>query len=251
MDERFWDGVALDYDQEIFDVLAHDRQNLIRAHIERLGSRDKVAGDFGCGIGKFVPLLAASFGQVHAVDISRGLLRRARDTWEHLPNVRFLRADLAAPGGHLPRLDFVLCVNVLIMPSLLTRTRVLRTIRRRIRAGGHLLLVVPALESALLTSFRLVDWNVRNGLRHAVALHAGFPKPKTRPRLEHGLVPIEDVLTKHYLKEEIELVLGESGFRVRQLTKIQYGWDTEFVAPPRWMKEPYPWDWLLLAEKQA
>jgi SAM-dependent methyltransferase len=210
-----------------------------------------VAGDFGCGIGKFVPLLAAKFGQVRAVDISWGLLHRAQGTWGHLPNVNFMRADLAAFDGHLPRLDFVLCVNVLIMPSLLTRTRILATIRRSLRRSGHLLLVVPALESALLANFRLVDWNVRDGVRPAVALQARFPKPKTRPRLEHGLVPIEDVLTKHYLEEEIEMVLGESGFRVRQLTKIQYGWNTEFIDPPRWMKEPYPWDWLLLAEKQA
>jgi SAM-dependent methyltransferase len=252
MDERYWDGVALDYDQEIFDVLAHDRQNLIRTHIAQLGSQDKVAGDFGCGIGKFVPLLAAGFGQVHAVDISRGLLRRARDTWGHLPNVSFLRADLAALNGHVPRLDFVLCVNVLIMPSLLTRTRILATIRRRLQRGGHLVLVVPALESALLANFRFADWNVRNGMGHAAAMRAGFPaKPKTGPRLEHGLVPIEDVLTKHYLEEELEAVLGQSGFRIQQLTKIQYGWDTEFITPPRWMKEPYPWDWLLLAEKCA
>jgi hypothetical protein len=145
----------------------------------------------------------------------------------------------------------VLCVNVLIMPSLLMRTRIVETIRRRLLSGGHLLLVVPALESALLSNFRLVDWNVRSGLRPAVALSAGFPKPKTRPRFEHGLVPIENVLTKHYLREELKAILGESGFRVRQLTKIQYGWDTEFTDPPRWMKEPYPWDWLLLAEKQA
>ncbi len=251
MDERFWDGVALDYDHEIFDVLAHDRQNLIRSHIERLGSQDRAAGDFGCGIGKFVPFLAAGFGQVHAVDISQGLLRRAREAWGHLPNVSFKRADLAAPGGQRPRLDFVLCVNVLIMPSLLTRTRILATIRRRLRTGGRLLLVIPALESALLTNFRLVHWNVRDGLPHAAAFNAGFPKPETRPRLEHGLVTLQDVLTKHYLKEEIEMVLNEAGFRVEQLAKIKYGWETEFTDPPRWMKEPYPWDWLLLAEKQA
>lgn len=88
-------------------------------------------------------------------------------------------------------------------------------------------------------------------MRHALALSAGLPKPKTRPRFEHGLVPIENVLTKHYLREEIKAILGESGFRVRQLTKIQHGWDTEVTDPPRWMKEPHPWDWLLLAEKQA
>lgn len=249
MDERYWDGVALDYDREIFDVLAHDRQNLIRTHIERLGSPAKVAGDFGCGIGKFVFHLAASFGQVHAVDISRGLLDRAREVWANLPNVTFAKADLAAPGQRIPRLDFVLCVNVLIMPSLLVRTRILKTIRGRLRAGGHLLLVVPSLESALLTDFRLVDWNVRNGLCHAVAQRAGFTRPKTRARLEHGLVPIQDVLTKHYLAEELNVTLGGSGFAVHELTKIQYGWDTEFDAPPRWMKEPYPWDWLVLAEK--
>jgi len=250
MDQRYWDGVAPQYDRDIFDVLANDRQNLIGGQIARLGSPDKVAGDCGCGIGKFVPLLTAGFGRVHAVDISQRLLDRALEAWGHLPNVSFQRADLAA-APRLPRLDFALCVNVLIMPSLLTRTRILANIRRRLRGGGHLLLVVPALESALLTNVRLVNWNLRDGVPHSRAMHASFVRPLTPPRLEHGLVPIGRVLTKHYLKEELDVILGESGFEVQDVTKIQYGWDTEFAEPPRWMKEPYPWDWLLLAQKRT
>lgn len=250
MDERYWDAVAVDYDRDIFDVRANDRQNLVAGHIARLGGPDKVAGDCGCGTGKFVSLLAASFGQVHAVDISRRLLCRARDAWGHLPNVSFRRADLAA-ALHLPRLDLALCVNVLIMPSLLTRTRILATIRRRLRRGGHLLLVVPALESALLTNVRLVNWNLRDGVPHARAMHASFARPLARPRLEHGLVPIGRVLTKHYLREELDVILGSAGFDVLELAKIQYLWNTEFAEPPRWMQEPYPWDWLLLAQKRA
>jgi hypothetical protein len=31
--------------------------------------------------------------------------------------------------------------------------------------------------------------------------------------------------------------------------KLEYGWKTEFSHPPRWMKAPFPWDWLVTARK--
>ena len=65
-----------------------------------------------------------------------------------------------------------------------------------------------------------------------------------------GLVRIDNVRTKHYLREEATLLLIEAGFAVSSCDKVEYDWDTEFEDPPRWMKTPGPWDWLLVARRK-
>ncbi|HRU39497.1 MAG TPA: hypothetical protein P5511_06440 [Candidatus Goldiibacteriota bacterium] len=60
------------------------------------------------------------------------------------------------------------------------------------------------------------------------------------------LVNIEGVTHKHYIKEELQVFLRVSGFEVMEVGKVEYGWHTEFERPPRWMKEPFPWDWMAL-----
>ena len=37
---------------------------------------------------------------------------------------------------------------------------------------------------------------------------------------------------------------------VEAVRKIAYPWTTEFAEPPRWMREPYPWDWLVEAVRR-
>jgi hypothetical protein len=37
---------------------------------------------------------------------------------------------------------------------------------------------------------------------------------------------------------------------VASIEKVEYDWSTEFADPPRWMKDPYPWDWLVLSKKR-
>ena len=68
--------------------------------------------------------------------------------------------------------------------------------------------------------------------------------------LEHGMVDINGVATKHYLKEELIVLLKDLRFDIASIEKVEYDWSTEFDQPPRWMKEPYPWDWLILAKKR-
>jgi hypothetical protein len=52
------------------------------------------------------------------------------------------------------------------------------------------------------------------------------------------------------LEEELIAMFRERGFDITSLEKVRYSWDTEFDQPPRWMKDPYPWDWLLTCKKQ-
>ena len=50
--------------------------------------------------------------------------------------------------------------------------------------------------------------------------------------------------------EELQLLLTLEGFQVNLIQKINYGWNTEFHKPPRWLKDPYPWDWMCTARKK-
>ena len=69
--------------------------------------------------------------------------------------------------------------------------------------------------------------------------------------IKQGVTDIDNVPTKHYLKEELELLLTLEGFEVSHINKINYGWDTEFHKPPKWLAEPYPWDWMCIAKKKS
>lgn len=239
------------YEAEIFSVLAHDRAALIASQVSRYGKKNQVASDIGCGIGHFLPLLSKRFRKVLAVDISSRCIARAQTAHAGLANVSYRTVDLAARGTRLPPADFALCVNSAIAPSIAQRNRLLDITCRHLRPGAHLVLVVPSLESTFLTDFRLIEWNLRDGMRPTHAIGSGFRahRPTGRPRAHEGVVRIDRVETKHFLKEEVLILLQNRGMRTLEIEKIEYPWKTEFTSPPRWMQAPFPWDWLFVARK--
>jgi SAM-dependent methyltransferase len=248
MKREYWNKLAGCYEDEIFSVLHYDRKQLVIQEIRKLGTPEKTAGDYGCGPGHFLPYLAENFQKVFAIDISRGLIAKAKKKCSHLSNIEYIPVDIAANGLRLANTHFILSVNAIIMPSLACRLRILDVMARHILKDGHLVLVVPSLESAMLTDFRLIELNLRYGFGPASAVRAGFEKPNHR-RLHQGIVPIDGVPTKHYLKEELVAMLERRNLRIKEISKIEYQWDTEFDSPPRWMKDPLPWDWLVIAQK--
>ncbi len=251
MNREYWNGLANKYEDEIFDVLSSDKKHLICKLIKKYGGAAKTAGDFGCGPGRFLPMLSANFSQVNAIDISYKFIASAKNKYKHLSNIKYITTDLAKSGLRLEKTHFALSVNMLIMPALATRVRILDVMAKHILKNGHLVLVVPALESAMLTDFRLIEWNLRDGVSPSSAERASFgsPKKSNRRYLRQGIVPIDNVPTKHYLKEELIAMLESRKMRIINIRKIEYLWKTEFASPPRWMKEPYPWDWLVVAQK--
>ena len=68
--------------------------------------------------------------------------------------------------------------------------------------------------------------------------------------IKDGVTDIDDVPTKHFLKEELELLLDLEGFSTKQIQKIEYDWSTEFHKAPSWLKNPRPWDWMVHAKKK-
>ena len=89
MDEKYWDKAAADYDGQIFSVLAEDRSDMITSRISQFGCKKAVACDFGCGVGKFLSILAENFRHVYAVDISKELLIQARNSCKDFDNISY------------------------------------------------------------------------------------------------------------------------------------------------------------------
>jgi SAM-dependent methyltransferase len=249
-EESYWDGVASTYDDQVFNTLENDRNGTILRHIDRISSRSSTAADFGCGAGKYVQLLSSRFKKVQAIDHSGKLLDIARAACRPLPNVTFIKADLASLAVRLPKVDAAISMNVLLSPDAVKRTAVLKTIARTLRGGGQLVLLVPSLESSLFAISRLADWNRRSEVRHRGFSAEAISGPRrTRRAVFGGVIHLEDQPTKHFLKEEIEVLVRSVGLEIDSVEKVEYSWSYEFDNPPRWMKEPYPWDWLVACHK--
>jgi len=250
MDEKYWDRMAVDYEGEIFSVLANDRDDLIVNLIRRYSSEKNTACDFGCGVGKFLPQLSENFKHVHAIDLSEKLLKQARDKCSDLENISFYKKDLANDELGLGAIDFGLCVNVAIMSEANIREAIFKSIWRHLRKEGHLVLVVPSLESALYADFRLVQWNRSTGLDEEEATwELKEADENGHSSLRKGIVEIDGEGTKHYLREEVVTLFEQIGFEIEAIEKVEYRWDSEFDKPPEWMGRPYPWDWLAVLKK--
>jgi 2-polyprenyl-3-methyl-5-hydroxy-6-metoxy-1,4-benzoquinol methylase len=251
VDKSYWNRMGKIYRDEIFSVSESDKSKIIKRALKKFARPGGVAADFGCGIGGFVPMLSKHFKKVYAIDFSKSCLQKAESLYGDLSNVSFHCADLTKSKLSFPKVDFILCVNAVITSSLSKRLGILKNLSAHVKRGGYLFLVVPSLESAIYTNFRLIQWNLDDGMSPALAVVSGFDKIKlSAAHLHQGIVEIDHVPTKHYLKEELTATLEDLNFEVVSFQKVEYGWDTEFDGPPKWMKSPYPWDWLVVAKRK-
>lgn len=250
MNQTYWDKLAGKYENEIFSSLGSDLNGLITRTIKKYSSKKTIACDFGCGIGHYLPLLSTTCKEVHAYDLSPQLIEKARQKNEKLKNVIFGSQDLSKAAPEMPKIQLGICANVLITESYELRKKILDTISSCLAKNGILIIVVPSHESALYSNYRLFEWNLIDGYNQEEAIKEGLhPLHMKKGSVSDGLINIDNVTTKHYLKEELEVTLPKAGFKIVHLEKIEYGWDTEFDTPPDWMKSPYPWDWMVVAKK--
>lgn len=243
MDRAYWNKIGSGYNQEIFDVYAEDRNGRLKKYLKKYANKDHLALDFGCGTGKALPYLAPGFKRVLGLDISEALLRQARQ----LPyeNTTFLRMDIAKPGK-LPRADFAFCCNVAILPDMEKNRGIIKNIQRTLKDGASAIVVIPSVESTLFAGKRIVEAYARQGVPfNKIPKHDLAYYDITKKELLQGFFKISGVATKHYSEPELRAVFEESGFFVKKIDKIEYNWSTEFISPPRWLRAPYPWDWLV------
>jgi SAM-dependent methyltransferase len=237
----FWNAIAPDWDNQIFDTLAEDGGGVISGSIHRMAQSAGTAADFGCGVGRYLPLLAANFSRVLALDSATACLDRARRKARRLPNVEVLRASPSILAGLRDSCDCTLAVQVLIHPQRQARQRTLADLVSLTRRGGWVLLVVPSLESVV----------------YAEAVRRTF-RPKLKPEFGFGqwhvfrdpsVVALEGQPTKHYVAEELMLLLRKAGCIPEAPRRVEYSWRVHDAGVPRGFRAPRPWDWLVLARR--
>ena len=242
-EKKHWNHIAPTYNIEIFDVFQSDTKKILAKYFKKHANPNHEAIDFGCGNGKAFSHLAPRFKNVLGLDISHKLLNQAKA----LPyaNVNLKQADLTKPL-RLAKTDFIFCCNVAILPEVDSNMVIIKNVEKTLKAGGNALIVIPSLESMIYSAWRLIDWNKKEKVKPEKvdpSEYSGF-SGKIIDILQ-GLVSIEGHTTKHYTQQEIEVVFRRCGLTVSKIERIEYAWNSEFAKPPQWMKEPFPWDWLV------
>jgi len=247
MKRSYWEKMAPTYGEEIFDVLHNDKKALIRSVIEKYAGKNKTVIDIGCAIGKWLPVLSPAFKKVIALDISAKNLEIAASLYPHYKNVEYLRADMSGKNTKIPACDFGICINAILTPDKKARDKFFASLGTCIKKGGRIVLTIPSMESHLLTS--IIQQYYKVDTRY-------FPKEKNAKEalrkwnnIRQGNADIDEVPHKHYLKEELQFLLAEAGFIAEEFQKIEYDWSTEFHHPPAQLKEPRPWDWMVVGKK--
>lgn len=239
--------MAHSYEDEIFDVRKNDQKKHITKAILKLASAEKSVIDIGCAVGKWLPLLSPVYKEVVALDISQKNLDIAKDLYPGLKNVKYVRADMSGKAK-LKRCDVGICINAILTPRQKDRDIFFKGLNGCLKKGGHLILTIPALESWLLTN--ILQHKYKIDPAHFKAERNSKEAIRKWNNIRQGNADIDDVPHKHYLQEELALLLHMEGFTELRFEKIEYDWSTEFHKVPKWLKEPKPWDWMVVGRKK-
>lgn len=248
-EKAHWNTIAPKYNDEIFDVFNSDKNKRLPYYFKKHGNQSHHAIDFGCGNGKSFPYLSPIFKSITAIDISKELLSQAKK--RPYTNIDFKCLDLTKKNLNLPVADFVFCCNVAMLPEIKKTYAMITNIQQALRKGGNALLVLPSLDSVLYSSWRLIDLYKKEGVTADEIPNSEFDYFKASKRdIVQGIIHIDGVPTKHFGQSELEVVFNEAGLSITTIDKVEYEWDSEFAEPPKEMKGPYPWDWLVECTKK-
>lgn len=247
-EESHWDRIASNYNKEIFDVFKSDRKQILPQYFDKHANEKHHAMDFGCGTGKAFSYLSPRFKDIVALDISAKCLAIAKQN--PYKNISFKRMDLSKPNLILPVSDFIFCCNVIMLPKVVKNEIMIRNIQMALREGGHAVIVLPSFDSILFSTWRLIDWYRKEGVPpdKIPAAELNYFRGSKLDILQ-GVVRIDSVKTKHYSQSELEVLIRRAGLELTAIEKLEYEWSTEFAEPADWMREPYPWDWLIECRK--
>lgn len=248
-DAAQWNKVAGEYDEKVFNVFKNDKKNKLKSYIRKYANKQNSAIDFGCGVGKALPLLAPFFKEIIGLDVSKNCIAVAKTS--PYKNVIFKEVDLAAKQIVVPSVDFAFCCNVAMSDDIQKNLNIINNVLNSLNKGGAALFVLPSLESASLSAWRLVSWYDKEGVElgdipKEDLFHLNVSKQK---HIHDGIVMIEGVPTKHYLIQELYSIFNSGDFTLQKLDRLEYEWDTEFESPPKWMQAPYPFDWIVEAKR--
>lgn len=131
--EALFDGYAGEFDQQVVKALAYDAPGVLVGRLVQGGRRYRHALDLGCGTGLCGRLLRPASDRLGGVDLSAGMLEKARalgvyDALHQADIVQFL-------AGGTERYDAVVAADVFIYVGALDE--VFRLLAQRMLPGGQ------------------------------------------------------------------------------------------------------------------
>ncbi|MDZ7650231.1 MAG: class I SAM-dependent methyltransferase [Cytophagales bacterium] len=219
-EKKHWERIAQAIMMKFLMYMPATKRKASR-YFKKHGSKNNTAIDFGCGNGKSFPYLAPIFKHVLGLDISKGLLKQAKQ--RGYSNVALKKADLTKKRLTLTQVDFAFCCNVIMFPDLEKNYTMLANINKALKPGGAALVVLPSLDSALFSSWRLIDLYRKEGVDvNDIPAHEFHYFKGTKRDLIQGIVHIDGVPTKHYSQTELQVTFEEAGFKITALERLEY-----------------------------
>lgn len=111
--ELFWDRMSSRYDSQVKKYRQTYRDTIERT--KKYLDKDDIVLDFACGTGIATIQISGSVKEIHAIDISRGMIDIAEEkaAGDGIDNVRFLKTDLFDKGFEKESFDVGLALNIL------------------------------------------------------------------------------------------------------------------------------------------
>lgn len=223
MSERAWNLLAAKFEDAVCDITSTSGDLLAKLVDRTRPNKRQTLVDAGCGIGTFVQRFGPRFGRVVAFDFASAMVMRAKRRCRDLDHATWQAMPLEAAGERLgPIAHLAVCLNVITSSDSRLRGRQWESLAALLRPGGHLLVVVPSLESA----------------RYVAELEGDSSSG------EADLIRRTDTRQKHYSRAQLRRRVGEHGLQVLSLRRVPYPWSeegSELAAAKQ------PWDWACLA----
>jgi len=250
MSIKSWNSLASDFEKDVLEIANRDFRGVLKKQVNRAAKGRTTAADLGCGPGSLLPLLCNNFKTVHAVDYAAELIKVAKQRYD-FKNVEYRVHDLAGKKPLPFTADVTFSVNALINKSDSMRHNMAKSLWNATKKKGACVVVVPSMESITHVYQAMVRCKARSEksrTQSIAAMNRIYKKEVLSP--VGGIVSIGGTPTKCYTREEIGIFLSEVGFTIEEIFRIEYPWSEEIDHAPRWLKDPYPWDWLIIGRKR-
>jgi ubiquinone/menaquinone biosynthesis C-methylase UbiE len=150
---KFYNLIGWLYDSVYSDQIYNYRKAMAHVADHYVHSGDRVF-DVGCGTGIFIDQIAPKVGMILGLDLSRGMLKKARRKHRHHPHVEFVGADCR----YLPirgQFDVVFSAFMLVILPRKERFAVITSLYPLVRDGGRIVFLTA--HDSLST-----EWLTRN-----------------------------------------------------------------------------------------
>lgn len=229
MSQQGWNRLAAEFETSVCDITATSGPQIARLVALTKPNRRKTLVDAGCGIGTFVERFGQSFGKIVAFDFAAAMVKRAQRLCKDTKHAEWHALPLEKAGAKFGSVaNLAVCLNVITAPKPRLREQQWASLGQLVKPGGHLLVVVPALESARYVAEM-----------DAEAFHGSVD-------IESELVRRNDTEQKHYSRQELRRIVTQLGFEVVALRKATYPWGEDGLELT---ERKSPWDWACLARK--